>query len=179
MYSIPEEAQKVFQHGILSNPLISGNLPVGYEEHGKKIKFEGENAPSMPINWRFAESISAIKTLEATFVLALLEKKYNCQPHEIVFNTQVSAFHDYAQLFVMSTLLWEIDPAGAKGTPLNAIIDAQRAKLLYNWFPSFDHHRLQGTYHRASCSNIYKTKDEDFSTCTVTPDRSVQFQATR
>ncbi|KAA8573518.1 hypothetical protein EYC84_005103 [Monilinia fructicola] len=114
MYSVPEESKKVFQQGILENSTIIPNLPEDYQDHAKKIKFEGEDSPTMPINWRFAESISSIKALEATVLLSLLKRKYNVEPKVVMINT------DHAQLFIMSTLLWEIEPEGAKVTLLNS-----------------------------------------------------------
>lgn len=98
MYSIPEQAKKLFEDGILSNPLVSRDLPDKAQEYGKKIKFQGNDAPSLPINWRFAESISAIKALEATMILALLDDKYNVQPKEITINTSVVLFWFYNDL---------------------------------------------------------------------------------
>jgi hypothetical protein len=93
MYSVPEQAREVFQTGILSNPLISKDLPNGFQQYGDKIKFQGSNKPSMPINWRFAESISAMKALEGTMLLALLDKKYKVQPNDIIINTYVVSCH--------------------------------------------------------------------------------------
>jgi hypothetical protein len=90
MYSITNETKKVFEEGILNNPLISPSLPKAFQEYATKIEFEGHHAPSMPIVWRFAESISAIKALEATMLLALLDKKYNLKPKEVKINTYVS-----------------------------------------------------------------------------------------
>lgn len=87
MYSIPKEAHDVFHSDILSNPLISPSLPSGYQEYGSKINFRGADSPTLPINWRFAESISAMKALEATMLLALLDVKYKVQPEEVVINT--------------------------------------------------------------------------------------------
>lgn len=87
MYSVPEESKKVFQRGILENPTIIPNLPKDFQDHAKKIKFEGEDAPTLPINWRFAESISSIKALEATVLLSLLKKKYGVEPKEVIINT--------------------------------------------------------------------------------------------
>lgn len=87
MYSVPEETKRVFQQGILENPTMIPNLPKDIQEHAKKIRFEGQNAPTMPINWRFAESISSIKALEATVLLSLLKKKYDVEPTEIIINT--------------------------------------------------------------------------------------------
>lgn len=98
-YSVPKEAEKVFKSGILGNPLISKDLPPGFEKYAEKVKFEGSDFPNIPINWRFAESISALKGLEAVFVEALLDKKYNVPPQEVVIDT------DHASLFIMSSLL--------------------------------------------------------------------------
>jgi len=79
-YSVPAEATKVFQEGIVKNKLISKSLPAGFESYAEKVKFVGSDFPSVPINWRFAESISALKGLEGVFLNALLEKKYGKAP---------------------------------------------------------------------------------------------------
>jgi len=74
--------------------------------------------------------------------------------------TNYNKYSDHAQLFIMSTLLWEINHEGAKVTLFNGTDpNSENGKLLAKWFPSTDIHRLQGTHHRASCTNIYKTKD--------------------
>jgi hypothetical protein len=86
-YSIPNETQKIFQDGILHNQLIASTLPEEIEECARKIRFEGTEEPSVPINWRFAESISALKGLEAAMVNVLLKKKYGIEPQEAVINT--------------------------------------------------------------------------------------------
>jgi hypothetical protein len=100
-YSIPEETQKVFIDGILNNPLIASTLPYGIAEAAAKVRFEGTSKPSIPINWRFAESISALKGLEASMINVLLSRKYGLPAQEAVINTSVltpfqSHFnHDY------------------------------------------------------------------------------------
>jgi hypothetical protein len=86
-YSIPQETQKVFQDGILKNQLIASTLPKEIDECAKTVRFEGTNKPTIPINWRFAESISALKGLEAAMVNVLLERKYGLEPQEAVINT--------------------------------------------------------------------------------------------
>jgi hypothetical protein len=86
-YSVPNEAEKVFKNGLLGNPLVAKELPAGFEKYAEKIKFEGSDFPSIPVNWRFAESISALKGLEAVFIQALLDKKYNVSPQEIIIDT--------------------------------------------------------------------------------------------
>ena len=86
-YSIPRETQKIFEEGILQNPLIASTLPKEIEECSKRIRFEGTDRPSIPINWRFAESVSALKGLEAAMVNVLLKQKYGVEPQEAVINT--------------------------------------------------------------------------------------------
>jgi len=86
-YSIPQETQKIFQDGILNNPLIAPTLPKDVGECARPVRFEGSDRPSIPINWRFAESISALKSLEAAMVNVLLKRKYNLEPQEAVINT--------------------------------------------------------------------------------------------
>jgi hypothetical protein len=86
-YSIPTETHKVFQDGILRNQLITSTLPEEIEECSRTVRFEGTEKPSIPINWRFAESMSALKGLEAAMVNVLLKKKYGVEPQEAVINT--------------------------------------------------------------------------------------------
>jgi hypothetical protein len=86
-YSIPQETQKVFEDGILNNPLIASTLPKGIAEAATKVHFEGTDKPSIPINWRFAESISALKGLEAAMINVLLQRKYGVEPQEAIINT--------------------------------------------------------------------------------------------
>lgn len=86
-YSIPREAHKLLNTGILANPLIASTLPADISTAAAKIRFEGSDAPSIPINWRFAESIAALKGLEAAMVNVLLERKYGVEPQEAVIDT--------------------------------------------------------------------------------------------
>lgn len=91
-YSIPAETHKVFWEGIMRNPLIANTLPPEAEASAHKIEFEGSNDPSIPINWRFAESISALKAFEGTMVNVLLQRKYGVKPQKIVINTLAISF---------------------------------------------------------------------------------------
>jgi hypothetical protein len=88
-YSVPTHARLIFEEGILNNPLVAKDLPKDAKELGKKIKFHGYDAPSIPINWRFVESVSALKGLEAVMILALLKNKYNTEVKEVNINTYV------------------------------------------------------------------------------------------
>lgn len=88
-YSVPDEARKLFYNGILNNPSMS-DLPSDLHDLAKLVHFEGNATPSIPINWRLAESISALKALEATLVNAILKQKYRVEPAKVVINTEVS-----------------------------------------------------------------------------------------
>jgi hypothetical protein len=86
-YSIPSEAQKLFRDGILDNPLVSKDLPPEIKQCAEQVSFEGTDLPSIPINWRFAESVSALKALEASMVNVLLLRKYGVEPAKVKINT--------------------------------------------------------------------------------------------
>lgn len=100
-YSVPSETQRIFNDGILRNPLIASTLPDGIAEAAAKIRFEGSSKPSIPINWRFAESISALKGLEAAMINVLLQRKYGVEAQEAVINTFVSP-HPCLKLCVLA-----------------------------------------------------------------------------
>ncbi|OTA78492.1 hypothetical protein M434DRAFT_245102 [Hypoxylon sp. CO27-5] len=85
-YSVPQQAQSVFEEGILENPLIK-NLSPGLRSLSKYVHFEGSSKPNIPINWRLAESISALKAFEATTLNYLLTRKYKIEPADITINT--------------------------------------------------------------------------------------------
>ncbi|KAI1752485.1 CoA-transferase family III domain-containing protein [Xylaria castorea] len=145
-YSVPREAKSLFEDGILRNPLHSG-LPSEIEALAKHVHFEGSSRPSIPINWRFAESISALKAFEATMLNLLVSRKYNVEPSEITINT------DHATLFIMSPIVsrWLKD-----GKPAQLdIFSLQMTRL----FPDQDLHRVNDGLHRTLATNIYKTKD--------------------
>ncbi|KAF1812013.1 CoA-transferase family III [Eremomyces bilateralis CBS 781.70] len=148
-YSVPRATEELFNTGLLKNPLVSRNLPKEAEECSKSIRFEGNESPSIPINWRFAESISSLKGLEATMINILLKRKYNVDAKEVVINT------DHAQLFVMSAFLWVLDPDGEKvpfGSP-------QKNALKEKYFPDYDLHGAGKTPYRTAATNIYRCKD--------------------
>lgn len=156
-YSVSQESEAVLKNGILNNPLISNDLPNNAKELGNRVRFTGFDTPYVPINWRFAESVSALKGLEAVMVMALLKQKYNVEVQEVNIDT------DHATLFFMSTLLWTIDPEGDSISSSDlAAGDRTKAIKSLEYFPSFDLHRGWSTPHRASTTNIYKTKDERF-----------------
>jgi hypothetical protein len=83
--------KELLVNGVLKNPLILPDLPKEILECAEKVHFEGNDAPSIPINWRFAESIASLKGLEAAMINVLLQRKYNIEPQKIVINTSVSS----------------------------------------------------------------------------------------
>lgn len=98
-YSVPAEAEKILQAGIIENPLIAKDLPTDVGRYAKLITFTGNDKPNIPINWRFAESISTLKALESIWINNLLVKKYNVEPKAVVIDT------NHASLFFMSVFL--------------------------------------------------------------------------
>lgn len=85
-YSVPRQAETIFRDEILGNPLMH-HLPANLKELSKFIHFEGNELPSIPVNWRWAESISALKAFEATMVNYLLTRKYGIDPVDVKINT--------------------------------------------------------------------------------------------
>lgn len=154
-YSVPKEAENIFKNGILNNPLISKDLPAEFERYAEKVKFTGSDFPSIPINWRFAESISALKGLEAVFLEALLDKKYNIPPQDIEIDT------DHASLFIMSSLLWQIDPHGTPLSTATFMVGEGKARF-DKMMRNCDIYNSVGDIYRTLATNIYKTKDGRF-----------------
>ncbi|KAF2661961.1 CoA-transferase family III [Lophiostoma macrostomum CBS 122681] len=154
-YSVPKATKDVFENGILKNRLVSSQLPEDIETCATKVEFEGTDQPSIPINWRFAESISALKGLEAAMISVLLKRKYGVEPQRTIINT------DQSQLFFMSVLLFKIDPDGEAIDMLTA--GTPKGKAAYaKYFKECDLHDMgnsKGPY-RSSATNIYKTKDD-------------------
>jgi hypothetical protein len=89
-YSVPEATRCVLDQGILKNPRLKHNIPEGAAElAAENVKFLGTNQPSVPVNWRFAESVSALKAYEASVLSLLIKKKYGVDAGEIHINTYV------------------------------------------------------------------------------------------
>lgn len=145
-YSVPAEARKVLEEGIFQNPRLKNVLPKGASDFADKITFTGNDAPSIPINWRFAESAASLKALEACVIAELVKRKYGKEISGATIDT------DHASLFFMSTLLWQF--AGSE--PVSIF---ETAKKLNSLIPNYDFHRSQASMHRAAATNIYRTKD--------------------
>ncbi|KAF9880411.1 hypothetical protein CkaCkLH20_02365 [Colletotrichum karsti] len=148
-YSVPQEAKAAFITGILENPLMN-HLPSDLKSLGQKVKFEGSTKPSVPVNWKFAESIAALKALEATLINRLIMKKYNAQPADVTINT------DHAALFCFSPLVASLIGDDGKITPMAVASFLPDAMKM---FPDTDLHRCSASLHRQLPTNIYKTKD--------------------
>ncbi|KAI1816961.1 CoA-transferase family III [Poronia punctata] len=148
-YSVPQEAKALFEDGILRHPLHK-DLPSELRSLAKYVQFEGSAKPSVPINWRFAESISALKAFEATMLNHLVSTKYDVEPSKVTINT------DHATLFVMSVLVSKMLKDG-KPTPID-LFSADMARL----FPNADIHRSTEGLNRVLATNIYKTKDDRY-----------------
>jgi crotonobetainyl-CoA:carnitine CoA-transferase CaiB-like acyl-CoA transferase len=153
-YSVPSEAKKVLEDGIVNNPL--------QKNHREELKsvlhlvtYEGSDFPKVPINWRFCESMAALKGLEASMINILNKKKYNAEPQPVVINT------DHANLVYMSSLLWTINTSEGQ---LNAmdIFDPTKLQKFLTLFPDLKSHNDENAVYQAACNNIYKTKDGRF-----------------
>ncbi|CAK3736810.1 -transferase family III [Lecanosticta acicola] len=153
-YSVPKEAQKLFVKEILNNPLVP-TLPWEIKAAGKHISFAGNDLPSLPINWRFAESAAALKAFEASMLNVLRKRKYASPMSEAEINT------DHASLFVMSPFLLQVvnPETGGEAQDVNVFAPGRMEEL---GFPNTDLHRAGSTPQRALATNIYQTKDGRF-----------------
>jgi hypothetical protein len=160
-YSIIDESYKLLHTAILDDPLIAPLLPPNAASYAQKIKFAGSHAPSIPVNWRFAESISVLKAVEGIMINALLSSKYSLPPQEIIINT------DHAQLFIISCLLTSITVDGDKDA---VETDGFATKSV---FPSCDVHRNSASAYRNCAANIYEASDGRFFHlhCDMNPDK--------
>lgn len=149
-YSVPKEAQKIFDKEILNNPLIP-KLPKEIHEAGSLVTFTGNDLPSIPINWRFAESAAALKGLEASLLNVLRIRKYKdqCQLSKVNIDT------DHASLFVMSPFLAQV--VGGGSTDASNLWDPRTVEKI--GIKNTDLHRAGATPQRALATNIYRTKD--------------------
>jgi hypothetical protein len=166
-YSIPTEAAALLQDGIIKNPLIT-DLPPELQVLSKLVRFEGNATPSIPINWRLAESISALKAFEATMVNCILKRKYGMEPVELIINTYASPSYlhtktdryplsrDHASLFVMSIPLAQIRGQDGSILPISAMNSNTCRLYAPNERPSTE------SLHRMLATGIYRTKDDRF-----------------
>lgn len=154
-YSVQRETQRLFETELLNNPLIP-NLPTEIQKAGQLVTFNGSHTPSIPINWRFAESVSAMKALEASMLNVLRSKKYGVEMSPVTINT------DHASLFFMSPFLTQVVTPDGKTKSLNAF---NGKEMIDYGFKNCDLHRAGTSLHRTLATNIYKTKDGRFYHC--------------
>ncbi|KAI9932539.1 hypothetical protein ASPWEDRAFT_100847 [Aspergillus wentii DTO 134E9] len=146
-YSVQTEAAALLRKGILENPSLASNIPA--DASLADVEFTGNPNPNIPINWRFAESISALLGLEATWINALLKAKYNKDPVKVTIDT------DHATLFIMAPLL--VDTVDKNGNPDSPHLSPWERMMAA--FPNPGRDLGQGSLHRKAITNIYKTKD--------------------
>ncbi|KAL2430822.1 Acetyl-coenzyme A transferase nodX [Exophiala dermatitidis] len=151
-YSVPAESKTLLIEGLLENPKIFKYIPQEAHEFASGITFEGSDLPQIPINWRFAESAASLKALEACTIYALLKRKYNVELSGAEINT------DHAQLFFMSTLLWQINP----NTEDVIVYGVKGMDKLDDLIPNYDFHQASSSLYRLCATNIYRTKDGRF-----------------
>ncbi|KAH8690556.1 alpha-methylacyl-CoA racemase [Talaromyces proteolyticus] len=153
-YSVPAESRRVLKNAILDHPSHQ-DLPPECRDMLDLVKFEGHDEPRMAINWRFAESVSALKGLEAILLNVLLSRKYGLTHQEVVINT------DHAQLFLMSCLIQEVNPA-APDSPIMPTELRELNSKYSQYFPSWDLHQQVSSLYRKAVTNIYQCRDGRF-----------------
>ncbi|OQV04353.1 hypothetical protein CLAIMM_09249 [Cladophialophora immunda] len=147
-YSTPAESKRLLTEALLENPKIAKDVPKEAREFASRITFKGSNLPSIPINWRFAESAASLKAFEACIIYALVRRKYGVELAGAEINT------DHAQLFFMSTLIWQIHPDTDHTITLN-----KNLEKMYEMIPNYDFHKMGSSLYKLCVTNIYQTKD--------------------
>ncbi|KAK3666076.1 hypothetical protein LTR22_003079 [Elasticomyces elasticus] len=160
-YSVQHEAEQLLDRELLNNPLVP-TLPSEIKDAGRLVHYSGSDLPSIPINWRFAESVSALKGFEASMLNVLRARKYQVPMSKVEINT------DHASLYVMSPFLMKVVTKDGKEVKVN-VFDG--ATMKDYGFPSKDLHNCVGL-HRNLATNIYRTKDGRYYHChgSMNPD---------
>lgn len=148
-YSVPAEARQLLDKEILANKLIP-SLPKEIHEAAKHINYTGSLLPSIPINWRFAESVAALKGFEACMINVLRSKKYGVGFDDVTIDT------DHASLFFMTPFLAQKVGKCGEIEPVNFFDKGEMERL---GFRNTDLHRATEDLQRVLATNIYRTKD--------------------
>ncbi|KAF9007381.1 CAIB/BAIF family enzyme [Cyathus striatus] len=151
-YSVQAESRSLLIDGIINNPLHASSLPDGIREAAKMVEYVGSLLPSIPINLRFAESISAIQGFQSAMLNVLLKKKYGMPYQNILINT----LSDHAQHFIFSPMDILISPSDPPRSPQEMLQRYER------YFPNcdiYDSYIPHATVLTIESTNIYKTKD--------------------
>lgn len=154
-YSVPHEAKQLLDKELLNNSRIP-TLPKEIHDAAKHITFTGNNLPSIPINWRFAESAAALKAFEACMLNVLRSKKYGVEFDDVTIDT------DHASLFVMTPFLTQKVGKNGESEPLNVFDSTEMVKY---GFRNTDLHRAGADLQRSLATNIYRTKDGRYYHC--------------
>ncbi|KAF5337984.1 hypothetical protein D9758_014322 [Tetrapyrgos nigripes] len=144
-YSVPAEAKKLLENELINNELHSSAPPEIHDAY-KYIEFKGTDFPSIPINWRFAESIAALRGFEGAMLNVLLRKKYGISYQRVIVNT------DHAPLIFMELGFSEVNPDTEKLT-------ARDPKFTEKYFPKLTKSPALNSPLGRKCNNIYRTKD--------------------
>ncbi|ESK89133.1 CAIB/BAIF family enzyme [Moniliophthora roreri MCA 2997] len=147
-YSVPTEAFNLLKDRLIESP-FHASIPPEIHKIYHLVEYQGSDEPSVPVNWRLAESISALKGFQACMVNVLLMRKYGIPPQKVIINT------DHAPLIFMSWALPEIVVNGKIVT----VSDTEEFSKLFPPQMKDPHYQLP---HNLACTNIYKTKDGKF-----------------
>ncbi|KAI9306524.1 putative L-carnitine dehydratase [Cunninghamella echinulata] len=158
-YNLQEECMNLFHSSIIDNDKVTYSSDLK-QLASTKLRFEGSQQPGIPINWRFAESISVLKAFEGLSILDLVQKKYNTTIDNITINT------DHAQVFIMSAFTNQLAL-----TQKNEEEEIEEKRIgtsnslyqdLYNQlFKNQDYFKSTMLYNFGTCT-IYETKDNKF-----------------
>lgn len=151
-YSVPTEAGEIFRRQVLNNTLLP-DLPPEIHEARDLVSFTGNDLPNMPLNWRFAESVAALKAFEASMLNVLRARKFRgCRQSRIEINT------DHASIYLLSPFMVKpIDPVTKK--PGFLPYDPEVLEAEYK-IPNGDVNNALSSFYRLLVTNIYKTKDQ-------------------
>ncbi|KAI9307182.1 putative L-carnitine dehydratase [Cunninghamella echinulata] len=151
-FNLQEECTKLFHSSIINNDKVKYTSDLK-QLASTKLRFEGTQKPGIPINWRYAESISVLKAFEGLSLLDLVEKKYNTTIDHITINT------DQAQVFIMSTFHNQFVFKNKNNEEEYLPVHSRKCyDLFQRLFKNQDYFNTEASYNFGSCA-IYETKD--------------------
>ncbi|KAI9276484.1 putative L-carnitine dehydratase [Umbelopsis sp. AD052] len=153
VYSVPEASFQVLVDGILNNPKTK--VPEDVKALASNVRFKGTDSPSIPINWRLAESISALKAYEGLSVAALISQKYKTEAPVVTIDT------DHAQLSIMSPMVVTYQRTTADKEPVSLFHPDFRTISAQHFKDMDKYHSIDYPWNSLA-TNIYKTKDERY-----------------
>ncbi|CAO3640530.1 unnamed protein product [Cunninghamella echinulata] len=158
-YNLQEECMNLFHSSIINNDKVTYSSDLK-QLASTKLRFEGSQQPGIPINWRFAESISVLKAFEGLSILDLVQKKYNKTIDNITINT------DHAQIFITTAFTNRLLVTAQNKNNNNEeeyldIYHPNYHSLHDKVFKNQDYFKYN-TIYNFSASTIYETKDGKF-----------------